>query len=509
MKQALWYVNDCPGSARPLDGAVTAATVVVGGGITGLTTALRLAEAGQKVVVLESRQIGGGDTGNSTGNLYATLSQGLVPVEKKWDREVVAAVVAERVRAIDAIESTVRQFAIECQFERRPLYWCARKSDEAIDATLQHEYTLSQAAGLRAQRVDAVPGLSQVARGALCLENQAQFNPLSYVQGLARRLTELGGTVYENSPVTAIDARAGLVRTAAGEVNAGQIVLATHTPIGINLVQAEMAPFREYGISAVMNTYDQPERHPDGIIWIQDESVSVRSYLHNNRRYLVAVGQKHKAGEATRGEGYYQFLEAYLAQRYGVTEFTHRWSAQQFQSADLLPYIGRSGHDNVWVGTGYAADGLVWGAIAGDLIARQILGEADSGSSLYNPRRFTPVKSGAKWATENLSVASHFIRGYLTPARVRQLGDVAPGEGKIVSVDGERLAVFRYPDNELIALSPVCPHMKCMVSWNGADRTWDCPCHGSRFAVDGSVLEGPAMQALARHEMCASGENAP
>lgn len=506
MKQALWYVNDCPGSSQPLSGAVTAAAVVVGGGITGLTTALRLADAGQKVVVLESRQIGGGDTGNSTGNLYATLSQGLGPVEKKWDRDVIASIVAQRAQAIDTVESTARQFGIECQFARRPLYLCSTTSDEATEATLQREYTLSQVAGLQAQRVDTVPGLPAVAK-ALCLENQAQFNPLSYVQGLARRLTELGGIIYENSPVTAVDAGAGLVRTAAGEVRAGQIVLATHTPIGINLLQAEMEPFREYGISAELNTDDQPERHPEGIIWIQDESVSLRSYLHNDRRYLVAVGQKHKTGEGTLGEGYYQSLEDYLQQRYGVTEFTHRWSAQQFQSADLLPYIGRSGHDNVWVGTGYAADGLVWGAIAGDLIARQILGQDDSRSQLYNPRRFTPIKSGANWATDNLSVASHFIRGYLTPARVRQLDQVGPGEGRIVSVDGERLAVFRHANNELVALSPVCTHMKCMVNWNSADRTWDCPCHGSRFAVDGSVLEGPAMQALARHAMDANGES--
>lgn len=507
MKQALWYVNNRPGSYTPLHGAVSAGTVIVGGGITGLTTALKLAEAGIPVVVLESRQIAGGDTGNSTGNLYSTLSQGLAPVEKKWSADVVAAIVAERARAIDLVESTVERFAIDCQFERRPLYWCLRDAGDRSDDALQREYAVAKTAGLQARLVDAVPRLPDANSGAICLENQAQFNPLSYVQGLARRVVELGGVIHERSPVTGVDAKAGVVNTAAGEVSARQIVLATHTPIGINLLQAEMEPSREYGISAVLDSNFQTDSYPEGIVWIQDAAVSLRSYLYNDRHYLVAVGYKHKTGEGKLGEGFYQALEQYVSERYDVAEFTHRWSAQQFKSADLLPYIGRSGHENVWVGTGYAADGLVWGTIAGDLIANQILGQQDSRAQLFDPRRFTPVKSAARWTAENLSVASHFIRGYLTPARVRQLDQIEPGEGRIVNVDGDRLAVFRSATNELLALSPVCPHMKCMVNWNGAEKTWDCPCHGSRFAVDGSVLEGPAMQPLSRHLVEDDGEH--
>lgn len=499
--RSIWKIDDNEQVCYPqLTGVMTVDTVIIGGGITGVTTALRLVEDGQLVAVLEAGRVGSGDTGNSTGNLYSTVSQGLAPIEKKWDQTVVSEVVSARAHAVDFIEKTVDRYGIDCQFSRRPLHFCVRDASgaqqKALDKMLDSELEVSLAAGLSASIVNQIAEFPLAVHRALRIENQAQFNPFKYTRGVAKTIAEQGGLIFSNSRLVSIDADIGLVKTANGEIKAKNIVFATHTPLGINLLQAEMQPYREYGISARLNG----NSYPEGVFWMQDDSKSVRSYDYKGEKYLVVVGSKHKTGEGTEGPGYYKTLQEYASRHFDVASFEHQWSAQQFQSADLLPYIGRSGHDNVWVGTGYSADGLTWGTLAGGVISDQIKGRENRVSDLFNPRRFTPIKSAAGWLKENASVTKHFVKDYLTPAKLKHLEEVMPGEGKLVKLDGEKLAVYRSPDNELSVLSPVCPHMKCLVSWNDADTTWDCPCHGSRFSpTDGSVIEGPAIEPLTRH----------
>ncbi len=497
--RSLWQSEKSPVGYPAASGRRVVDTIVIGGGITGVTTAFNLARAGIQVVLLEARGLGEGDTGRSTGNLYSTVSGGLAAVAKKWDESVAREVVDLRTAAIDTIERRVIQYGIDCQFRRCPLFLTVSRDGENPGKhaeKLEAEFEASRTAGLRAERVDEAAGLPFVMQAGMRLEGQAQFNPYRYVTGLARAAVDLGAQIHENCLVRQFDASTGTVTTDLAEFRAQNLVFATHTPLGVNLLQAEMEPFLEYGVAGVLPDSAQLP----GSCWVQNDSVSLRGYEFGGEHFLVAVGSKHKTGEGAEGEGYYQRLRDYLGKRFAVTQFPCKWSAQQFKSADLLPYIGHGGHDNVWVATGFSADGLTWGAFAGTLIAEQIQGLEARGGSLFNPRRFTPLKSAAQWAKENISVTRHFVKDYLTPARLKHLEQVAPGEGRIVSLDGDRLAVYRSPDNELSVLSPVCPHMKCMVAWNAAETTWDCPCHGSRFAVDGSVLAGPALEPLARRE---------
>ncbi len=496
---ALWQFEKNSTDYPAARGRHVVDTIVIGGGITGVTTAYNLAQAGIQVVLLEARALGGGDTGRSTGNLYSTVSGGLAAVAEKWDESVAREVVDLRTAAIDTIERRVQQYGIDCQFRRCPLFLTASQDGESPEhhaGKLATEFEASRAAGLRVERVKAVPGLSFAVHAGLRIDAQAQFNPYRYVTGLARAAADLGVKIYENCGVSQIDASTGSVITDHAEFRAQNLVFATHTPLGVSLLQAELEPFLEYGVAGILADPAQLA----GSCWVKNDSVSLRSYEFRGRHYLVAVGSKHKTGEGSEGDGYYQRLKDYARERFAVTDFPWQWAAQQFKSADLLPYIGHSGHDNVWVATGFSADGLTWGTLAGTLIAEQIQGRDARGGNLFNPRRFTPLKSAAQWAKENISVTSHFVKDYLTPARLKHLEQVAPGEGRIVSLDGDRLAVYRSHDNQLSVLSPVCPHMKCMVAWNAADTTWDCPCHGSRFAVDGSVLSGPALEPLARRE---------
>lgn len=484
----------------PLEGDREVDVVIIGGGVTGLTTALKLIDAGKRVAVLEAHRIGAGSTGRSTGNLYATVSQGLAPVRKKHGVDTIRAIVACRNQAIDFIEQTIKRFAIECEFSRRPLYHCVHHANDERSQGLDAELDASIAAGLSASLVDNdVPLLPFAPHRAFRLDNQAQYNPLSYVRGLAKVISERNGLIFEDSEVMNVDAADGKVVTRSGTVRAHDIVFATHTPKGVSLLQAQMQPYQEYGISAELKP---GAAYPDGAFWIVDDAKSIRSYEYNGKHYLVVIGGKHKTGHGDLGAGYYSMLEGYAKAHFDVARFEHRWSAQQYQAADQLPYIGRSGKNNLFVGTGYAADGLTWSAVAADVIASQIMGQgnADIGE-LFNPRRFTPIKSGKSWIQENTTVAKHLFKAQFGSTESQKVDQIKAGEGGVVTVDGDKLAVYRAANNELTVMSAECPHMKCLVNWNGADSTWECPCHGSKFAAKGELIEGPAYEGLAPHPM--------
>lgn len=495
--QSVWMIerNDPP--VPRLSGEVEAEVVVVGGGITGVSTALRLAVAGRSVVLLEAGRIGAGSTGRSTGNLYGTVSSGLAPLRDKWDATVVRDVVAMRLQAIDWIERTAARLKIDCGFARCPLFRSVAGAD--AQQTLEREFDAAQEARLSPDWVAGIPGLPLPLCRTVRIDGQAQFNPLAYVQGLGRELARRGVIVHESSPVLDIDARKGVVRTGEGKVTAQNIVLATHTPKGINLVQAEMEVCREYGVAGRLG--EHAGSGPSGICWISDRSRSIRTWRHNGREHAIAVGERHVTGQYEGGVDYAERLRETLRQGFDMDGFSHAWSAQQFKPADGLPYIGASGQGNVYIATGFAADGLTWGTVAAEIIGSLIAGRDSRIAELLSPRRFTPVKSARGWAAENAVVLRHLVADRLGSADAVTLAGVGAGEGRIVDMDGGKHAVYRSAEGRLSVLSPVCPHLKCHVGWNPAESTWDCPCHGSRFDTDGQVIEGPALQPLERREL--------
>ena len=492
---SVWMIDRSNAASHPpLVGAVAADVVVIGGGITGVSTALRLLEGGQRVVLLEASRIGASNTGGSTGNLYGTLSAGLAPLRDKWGAGVTRDVVAMRLQAVAWIERVVARLAIDCGFARRPLYTGVASEDPKQLDALEEEFAAAQEARLAPEWLDRIPELPMPLRRAMRIDGQAQFNPYCYTRAVAKALAERGVMVHEHSAVTDIDARTGVVRTGDGEVRAGRIVLATHTPKGFSLVQAEMEVYREYGVAARLSAASGPG--PNGIFWVRDRSRSIRSYHHGGRDYLVVVGEKHKAGEYEAGTDHAEQLRETARRNFAIDGFDHEWSAQQFKPADGLPYIGAGGHDNVYIATGFAADGLTWGTVAAEVIGSLIAGRESRVADLLTPRRFTPVKSAKVWAAENATVLRHFVGDRLGTADAATLASIGPGEGRVVDIDSGKLAVYRAADGELTVLSPVCPHLKCHVGWNPTESTWDCPCHGSRFDAHGSVIEGPALRSL-------------
>ncbi len=491
---SIWEAT-APASAFPsLQRDLQVDVAIVGAGVTGLTAARRLAAAGKSVAVLEARRVGEGTTGNSTGNLYSVVGQGLAEIERKWGEPVAGAVVRSRAAAVASVESTVRERGIDCAFTRVPFHQYEPRGAAPGEA-LDRECDAARRAGLTA-RIEATAPLPFPTGRCLVIDGQAQLHPLAYVRGLAQGIASPTCGIFEATPVLEVHAREGRIVTARGTVRAPHIVLATHTPKGFDVVQTELGPYREYAIAAEVDA----AALPDGVYWSQEASRhSLRALAWKGRHYVIVAGGRHKTGQQDDTEGCLERLERFLREHFAGARVAHRWSAQGYYPADGLPYIGASGvHDNLFLATGFAADGLTYGTLAGELVADAILGRQNEHAALYRARRFDPGKAGAKLVRENANVAAEYIRDYVGLLRAPQLGDLAAGEGRIVEWEGKRCAVHRTQSGELLAVSPACTHLKCIVHWNRAEQSWDCPCHGSRFAPDGSVLEGPALEPLAR-----------
>jgi glycine/D-amino acid oxidase-like deaminating enzyme/nitrite reductase/ring-hydroxylating ferredoxin subunit len=489
---SLWAAGSEVAAHPRLQETLSADVLILGAGITGLTAALKLTAHDRKVIVLEAHRVGASSTGNSTGNLYAPVSDGLAQISHRWGERLMHQLVESRRQAVTFIEETVRQHNIACAFRRCPWVLYAPQASAEHEQTLQEEYQAALDAGLPAHR-DPAPALPFAAGPALRIDGQAQFNPFHYAQGLARVLGERGVRIFEHTPAVEIDAQSGTVATPEGRVHAQSIIIATHTPKGLSLLHTELGPYREYAVALRL----QGDEVPAGIFWQLGERRTLRTYQEGDRTYLVVVGEKHKTGQAADAPQRYARLERFAREHFAVGELTHRWSAQSYHAADRIPYIGPvSERQPLYVASGFSTDGLVYGTAAALVLGNRILGASDPLGEVYDPRRFPPLKAGATFVKENVNAAAHLVKGWVAGAELDSVAQIPAGEGRLVRHAGERLAVYRDSAGSLTALSPICPHMGCLVHWNAADTSWDCPCHGSRFGIDGSVLEGPALSPL-------------
>jgi glycine/D-amino acid oxidase-like deaminating enzyme/nitrite reductase/ring-hydroxylating ferredoxin subunit len=477
VKGSVWLEADGPAFER-LDADVTADVAVLGGGIVGVTTAWLLHEAGARVVLIDANRVGHGVTGHTTAKVSSQHGLIYAQLRDQHGPEAAAAYGGANEAALEWVAAHAGEHS---DFRRRPSY--AYVTSASDRTKVQDEARAAVAAGLPATFVEDVPLPLQVA-GAVRFDDQAEFHPLKYLHGLVRDLPE----VYEHTHAVQVG---DFVRTPGGTITAEHTVVATHFPFpDRSLAFARAHPMRSYAI--VCSIAGEP---PDGM-FISGDSPT-RSVRAVGDRLLVG-GEGHRTGTGGDTEERYAALEAFAREHWDVRSVDHRWSSQDNVTVDGLPFVGPMTpfEDRVLMATGFAKWGMTGGTAAALLLADLVLGRENPYAELFDPNRLNLRVAGPKLVRDNAVTGVRFVADRVRHPGRRPIESLAPGEGDIVRSGGEKVAGYRDPGGRLHAVSPVCTHLGCQVNFNRAETSWDCPCHGSRFDVDGNVLQGPAVHRL-------------
>lgn len=493
---SLWQaISNRAQGLSTLNSDIEVDVAIIGGGITGITAALQLNKAGKTVAILEAGKIGGVTTGSSTGNLYVAVQPYYQNIVSKFNFETAKTVAHSRKFAIDYIEQNIQAHQIECTFTRRP--WYAYANQDSKVKILEKETETFKKMEIAIDEVSTLP-MPFKFKKAFKMENQARFNPLEYVVKIAEYLHKKECYLFENTRVINInEKKVCTLETENGhKITAKKVIMATHTPIGINTTQLFIAPYRSYVVAVKVKNNDYPEGH----FWDLDQphhATCTHAISTEQPELLMVAGSHHKVGQDKNTQKHYQELKKFLEKHFPVAEVAYEWSAQHYQSADNVPYIGLASRfaKHVYMGTGYFADGLIYGTLAGLVLSDLILEKENLYHKTYRANRFKPFASSGFLMKEDGNVFLQYYKD-LPMHETKKFDDIKKGEGKVIELEREKWGVSRDESGKLHMVSAVCTHMKCIVNWNNAEKTWDCPCHGSRFTCNGKVIEGPAKSPL-------------
>jgi glycine/D-amino acid oxidase-like deaminating enzyme/nitrite reductase/ring-hydroxylating ferredoxin subunit len=488
--ESLWLDSTSPLGQGIVAGDRQYDVAVLGGGITGLTTALLLKREGLRVAVLEAARVGSGVTGTTTGKVSALQATMYSAIRQHHGTEAAAAYAAASTAAVEQVSTLATENSIECALERRPAFTYAASEKEV--ASVEAEAHAAREAGLAVELTDAVDLPFDVA-AAIRLDDQLQFHPVQYARGLAAIVSGGGSDVFEETRALGLDFRSPFeFKTPGGTVKAQHVVVATHYPIlDRGIYFARMKVQRSYCIAAKVRG---PAPHGMSI----SAGSSTRS-IRSHEDGLIVGGEGHEAGSFAATPARFERLEAFARAHWDVEEVTHRWSAQDPVPYDHLPMIGSyvPGSRHLLVATGFMKWGLTTGTFAAMMLRDAIVGRQNEWSSSFDPNRVS-LRSSAALVQMNAKVGAELVGDRLRSAEVRSAAEVAPDEGRVVSDGLAKRGVYRDTDGALHSVSLRCTHLGCLLRFNSAERSWDCPCHGSRFDIDGNVLEGPATRPLAK-----------
>jgi len=497
---ALWVATAGATAYPALAADLDVDVAVVGGGIAGLTAALALKRAGHTVAVLEAARIGTGVTGHTTGKITSLHRLVYTDLADRHGPEVAGSYGQANQAAIEHIARIVAEEGIDCDFRRVSNYTYA-ESDDAL-ARVRDEAALAARLGLPSTFTSDVP-LPFAARGAVRFDGQAQFHAVKYLQGLARAVNGGGGHVFEDSRVTSVrDGAPGVVETGGGTVRAREVIVATNFPVGDPGVFAERCYLHRSYIVASR----APSARLDGTFISVDEPMrSILAIDVDGSSYMLTGGEGHRATEAGDAAGRYRRLEAFARERLGAGETSFRWSTQDVMPLDGLPYVGTLSPTaaHVHVITGLRKWGLTNGTAGALMLADTLSGRHNPWAAVFDTNRASPAgrssgeRSQPKQAQLPQSEPEQAAQIEQREQREQSaLAGLGPGEGTVVEIGGRKTAVYADAAAGLHAVSAICTHLGCTVEFNADDLTWDCPCHGSRFAADGAVIQGPAAKNL-------------
>jgi glycine/D-amino acid oxidase-like deaminating enzyme/nitrite reductase/ring-hydroxylating ferredoxin subunit len=470
--------------------------VIVGGGITGITTALLLQKAGKKCLLAEAQNLAFGTTSGTTAHLNTILDLTYSEIEKKFGEENAKLVLKATWEAIKLVEDLVAEHNIDCGFSKKDGYLFS--VDKQQTRQLKDAFEASKKAGCEVEYADSIPVPVDFQK-ALLFKNQAQIHPAKYVYALAKAFEDRGGTIAQQCRVTGVTENEEKIleveTSIVNKIRARSLIYATHIPPGVNLLHFRCAPYRSYAMAVTL----KDDNYPDALAYdLFDPYHYYRAHEINGKKYLIAGGEDHKTAEKKDTEECFLSLEKYLRTHFQIEEIAFKWSSQYFQSADGLPYIGHlpGNPDTVFVATGYGGNGITYSQAAAKILTDLVTNNHNEFKNLFNPSRIKPVAGFANFAKNAADVTGHFI-GKLFPAdKINGINELANGEAKVVKYEGDSIAMYKDENGSVHAVNPSCTHINCLVAWNTAEKVWECPCHGSRFSEEGEMYTAPARKDL-------------
>jgi glycine/D-amino acid oxidase-like deaminating enzyme/nitrite reductase/ring-hydroxylating ferredoxin subunit len=479
--------------------------VIIGAGISGLTVAYTLSKEGKKVIVLEDGNIASGESGRTSAHLTCALDDRYYEIESIFGEEGSKLAAQSHMAAIDYIEKIVADENLVCEFKRIPGYLFLHPSDKP--ESLQRELEAATRAGLKVRMLDHVPGLNRSEGNCVEFQNQARIHITKYLKGLAEAVRKHGGKIYTNTHVDKFEKNS--VNTENGfTVSAEHIVVATNSPVNNRYaIHMKQLPMRTYLIAVKI----KKGTLPDALFWDtgdfdDDPEIPPYHYLRicqYNDEYdlLLAGGEDHLTGLADVDklpeQSRYDRIESWLREKTDFESIEYKWSGQVLEPFDCMAYIGKNPHDedNVFIVTGDSGNGITHGTIAGILIPDLINGKENKWEEIYSPSRFK-FKAIKTWIKEFGGGFIDYLKKNPSHADEVFLNSIDPGDAKIIQLDKKKYGAYRDESGSLHFISAECTHLGCIVKWNSDEKSWDCPCHGSRFTHEGKVINGPAITDL-------------
>lgn len=470
--QSLWMEEELP-AFPALTGDDKADVCIVGGGIAGLSCAYTLAKEGKSVILIDQGKIGGGETARTTAHLSWALNDRYYELERILSEEGLRYAKESHAKAIDQIEKIIIDEKIDCHFARVDGYLFLAEGD-SLDV-LEKELHITQKLGMGVEMIE-----NGLLGPSLRFPNQAQMHIFKYLKGLIAAIIRYGGKLYSQTKALVIEE--GQVKTNGGKITASSIIVATNTPINNRvMVHTKQAPYRTYVIAAKGSI-------PKALYW---DTQDPYHYVRTEGDWLIIGGEDHKTGQEMKPDTRFANLEAWARKRFSFDRVEWKWSGQVFNTVDALGFIGKNPWDkSIYIATGDSGNGMTHGTIAGILIPDLIAGRTNSWTDLYDPARKS-VLAAPVYVEENLNTLAQY-GDWFSVGEKEFIKDLLPNEGIVLREGVKKIAVYKDPDGKLHVNSAFCPHLGGCVHWNSCEKSWDCPCHGSRFDGSGKVIMGPA-----------------
>ena len=518
MEKSLWIASKKAKEYESLVEDSKADVCIIGGGLTGISTAYYLSKEGKKVVVLEKSYIGSHTTGNTTGKITSQHGLFYSYLINSMGENKAKKYLEANEQAIKNIENIVIKENIDCDFEKQDSYVFTQKLEEI--QKIKEEVHALNTLGFNAEFVDKIGipikikeaqeeidkiipnkniNINKPVLGAIKFSNQAQFNSYKYILGLAQKVEENGGKIYEDSEVIEVKKCDDeyLVKTNNASVKAKYVVIASHYPI-VNFPGFYF--MKMYQETSYLIAIETKQELFDGMyISSENPSISLRTAIYEGKRVVIIGGMQHKTGAKIDLSDSYKNLEKVAKDLYTDSKVLFKWSSEDCISLDKIPYIGEfsSLMPNVYVGTGYKKWGMTTSNVAANIITDKILGRENKYEEVFDSKRLQPIKNYEELTNMVKEVSYSLVINKLKKEE-EYVKDIKIGEGKIVEIEGKKVGIYKDENNYIYAVKPYCTHLGCELSWNNLEKTWDCPCHGSKFNYDGKNIYDPAIKDLER-----------